>query len=145
MPEHVVMKPFFETHALHFSCTRCGRCCATPGDYFVFLSAQEAERIRIQQGLSVSWFRRRYLRRIEDGQLVLASGTDDRCIFLDGQGRCSIYAVRPVQCRTYPFWPEIAGTRSAWCREGRRCEGIDRGGVVPVRRIRRAINACLAE
>ena len=137
------MKPFFETHVLHFSCTRCGRCCETPGDYFVFLGAQEAERIRQQLGLSVSWFRRRYMRRLEDGELVLAAGAGDRCIFLDAQGRCGIYAARPVQCRTYPFWPEIAGNRRAWYGEGRRCEGIDQGGAVPLGKIRRAVNACL--
>ena len=139
------MKPFFETHALHFSCTRCGRCCEAPGDYVVYLSTPEAERIRIQRGLSRSWFRRKYLKRLEDGQLVLAPGTDDRCIFLDARGRCGIYAVRPVQCRTYPFWPEIAGSRRAWLSERHRCEGIDRGEVVPVEKIRRAVKACLAE
>lgn len=137
------MKPFFETHVLHFSCSRCGRCCETPGDYFVFLSAAEAERIRAHRGLSRAWFRRKYLRRLEDGQLVLASAANDRCIFLDTQGRCSIYQARPMQCRTYPFWPEIASNSRAWQREGCRCEGIDRGDAVPVGKIRRAVNACL--
>jgi Fe-S-cluster containining protein len=139
-----VRRPFFETHALYFSCTRCGGCCATPGDYYVFLTAQEAERIRVRQGLSRSWFRRRYLRRLEDGRLVLASGAGGRCIFLDGQDRCSIYPVRPVQCRTYPFWPEIVGNRRAWERERQRCEGIGRGRAISVGKIRRAVKACLA-
>jgi len=139
------MKPFYETHALHFSCTSCGRCCETPGEYFVFLTAAEAEQIRARVRLSRSWFRRRYLRRLGEGQLVLAPGQDDRCIFLDDQKRCSIYPVRPLQCRTYPFWPETAGNKRAWHREGRRCEGIDRGEAVPVGKIRRAVNACLAQ
>jgi uncharacterized protein len=144
LQEQVWMKPFFETHDLHFACTRCGRCCEMPGDYFVFLTEAEGELIRVHRGVSKAWFRRRYLRRLEEGQLVLASGRNDRCIFLDAQGRCSIYPVRPVQCRTYPFWPEIAGNERAWHREGRRCEGIDRGDAVPVAKIRRAVNACLA-
>jgi Fe-S-cluster containining protein len=135
------MKPFFETHDLHFSCTRCGRCCATRGEYYVFLTAREAERIRTRLGLSPGWFRRHYLRRLEAGQLVLAAGPGERCIFLDAGDRCRVYAVRPVQCRTYPFWPEIAGNRRAWRAERRRCEGIDRGDVVPLARIRRAIRA----
>lgn len=139
------MKPFFETHELHFSCTRCGRCCEGPGDYFVFLTADEAERIRAYRGLSTGWFRRRYLRRHGDGQLVLASGSDARCIFLDAEGQCGIYPVRPLQCRTYPFWPEIVASGRAWQGEGRRCEGIDRGEPVPVDEIRRAVNACLSQ
>lgn len=138
------MKPFYETHDLHFSCTRCGRCCATRGEYYVFLSAREAEHIRARLGLTRAWFRRRYLRRLEDGQRVLAAGPGERCIFLDEHDRCRIYAVRPVQCRTYPFWPEIAGSRRAWYAERRRCEGIGRGEAVSVEKIRRAIGACEA-
>ncbi|MBF0412842.1 MAG: YkgJ family cysteine cluster protein [Desulfamplus sp.] len=29
---------------------------------------------------------------------------DYRCIFLNSANRCSIYSVRPLQCRTFPFW-----------------------------------------
>jgi len=137
------MKPFFETHTLHFSCTRCGRCCETAGDYFVFLTEEEAEQIRVQRGLSRSWFMRRYLRRLGDGQLVLAAGANDRCIFLGAQSRCSIYPVRPLQCKTYPFWPELVGNGRAWRREAHRCEGIGRGAAVQAGKIRRAVRACL--
>jgi Fe-S-cluster containining protein len=45
------------------------------------------------------------------------------CVFLGEGRRCRIYAVRPAQCRTYPFWPELE-TRQAWRDEARRCEGI---------------------
>ena len=77
------MRPFYETRPLHFSCTRCGRCCETPGDYHVYLTAAEAERIRDFLQLSPGWFRRRYLARLEDGERVLAAGSNGRCIFLD--------------------------------------------------------------
>jgi Fe-S-cluster containining protein len=136
------MKPFFEQQPLRFSCTRCGQCCMTGGDYYVFLEQQEAERIRAHLQLSRSWFRRRYLQRLEDGELVAASGADDRCVFLDADGRCRVYPVRPLQCRTYPFWPELVQRKSDWQREARRCEGINRGTVVPIGKIRRAVNAC---
>ena len=35
------------------------------------------------------------------------SGTTlNQCIFLSQDGRqCTIYEVRPQQCRTYPYWP----------------------------------------
>jgi len=139
------VKPFYETQPLHFSCTRCGGCCETPGDYFVFTSVDEAERIRAYRGLSTGWFRRRYLRRLGDGQLVLAAGSHQRCIFLDAERRCSVYPVRPLQCRTYPYWPEIVASGRAWRREGRRCEGIGRGEAVPVGKIRHAVSACQAK
>ena len=137
------MQPFFEKQPLRFSCTQCGKCCLTGGDYYVFLTAAEAEAIRHQLQLSRSWFRRRYLALLEEGELVLACGEDERCIFLDDGGRCRIYSVRPLQCRTYPFWPELVGTARAWNSEARRCEGINRGKVIPVTSIRRSVNACL--
>jgi len=136
------MQPFFEREGLRFSCTGCGRCCATAGEYYVFLGAGEAEAIRSYLGLSAAWFRRRYLGRLEAGQLVLAAGENDRCIFLDASDRCRIYPARPLQCRTYPFWPELVGSRRAWQREAVRCEGINRGARVPVRHIRNAVKAC---
>ena len=129
--------------ALRFSCTRCGHCCATAGEYYVYLSEAESERIRACLQLSRSWFRRRYLQRLEEGDLVLASGSDERCIFLDTAGQCRVYAVRPVQCRTYPFWPELVGRATAWNREARRCEGINQGRVVARSTIRRSLQECL--
>ena len=46
------------------------------------------------------------------------------CVFLDGK-LCSIYSVRPVQCATYPWWPELMNS-VAWQLEGREiCEGFD--------------------
>jgi Fe-S-cluster containining protein len=136
------MKPFFESSTLRFACTRCGKCCETAGEYYVFLSEQEAERIRRFLGLSPAWFRRRYLSHLDDGQLVLDAGHGARCIFLGREGRCRIYAARPVQCRTYPFWPEVVNSRRNWRREAGRCEGIDAGPVVSRRTIRRAIRRC---
>jgi hypothetical protein len=61
---------------------------------------------------------------------------EGNCSFLDGAGKCRIYSVRPVQCRTYPWWPEIVETQAGWCYEAKRCEGINRGAVVPLKKIK---------
>ena len=29
------------------------------------------------------------------------------CLFLDSRLKCSIYPVRPLQCRQFPFWPRF--------------------------------------
>lgn len=126
---------------LRFQCTQCGRCCTGGGDYYVFVDAVEAERIRAHLGLSRGWFRRRYLTRAA-GERVLASRTDGRCVFLQDHGRCRVYGARPVQCQTYPFWPELLRGATAWEKEGKRCEGIGRGPVVPVARIEAALARC---
>jgi Fe-S-cluster containining protein len=137
------MRPFYERQPLRFDCTRCGRCCVAGGGYYVFLDENEAEEIRIHLQLSRRWFRRRYLSRLPDGDLVASWQSDGRCVFLDERGECGIYTVRPVQCRTYPFWPEIVNRQRNWRQESRRCEGIDRGEAVPVSRIRELVGTGL--
>ncbi|MEJ2566262.1 MAG: YkgJ family cysteine cluster protein [Gammaproteobacteria bacterium] len=126
----------YEKTALRFQCTGCGRCCSGDPDYYVFLTPAEAEGIRRYLQLSERWFRRHYLRHTPRDELVVNNQGGGSCVFLDQDNRCRIYAARPVQCRTYPFWPEVARSRTAWRREARRCEGIDRGQVVPLTRIR---------
>jgi Fe-S-cluster containining protein len=87
-------------------------------------------------GLSAAWFKRRYLRSAAHGELVINNGGGGRCVFLKPDNTCRIYAVRPWQCRSYPFWPETTRSRRAWRHEAARCEGIGRGATVPLARIR---------
>jgi Fe-S-cluster containining protein len=50
----------------------------------------------------------------------------DACIFLDQEtNHCTVYGARPLQCATYPWWPELVQSRKAWAQEARQvCEGI---------------------
>lgn len=127
---------YYEETSLRFQCTGCGRCCSGDPDYYVFLTPGEADGIRCHLRVSERWFKRRYLRRTSADELVINNQGGGRCVFLDKDNRCRIYTARPLQCRTYPFWPEVARSRTAWRREARRCEGIDQGHVVPLARIR---------
>lgn len=129
-----------ELMPLRFHCTGCGACCSGGPDYHVFLDDEEAEAIRRYLGLTTAWFKRRYLRRTPGGDRVLNNGGGGRCVFLTSENRCRIYAVRPLQCRTYPWWPETLTTPAAWRREASRCEGIGQGEVVPLARIRAALS-----
>jgi uncharacterized protein len=130
------MTSYYEHTPLRFHCTGCGKCCSGDPDYYVFLSACESEGIRRYLGLTRRWFKRRYLRRTPQGELVINNQGGGPCVFLDKDKRCRIYAVRPLQCRTYPFWSEVVKSRVGWRGEARRCEGIDHGRVVPLTRIR---------
>lgn len=130
-------EPVFHHHqALRFRCTGCGRCCFGDADSYVEVSAREAEAIRRHLRLSRAWFRRRYVQGIETGSgLGIRLQADGRCPFLTAQLHCRVYPVRPRQCRSYPFWPEVLASRGAWNAEARRCEGIGQGAVVPLGRI----------
>jgi Fe-S-cluster containining protein len=117
-----------ELKGLRFECTQCGACCTNHGDYaHVYLNPEEVGALARHVGLSVRAFRRKYTFVDEYGwtQLVF---TGPSCVFLDEETqRCKVYAARPVQCSTFPFWRSlIEGGR--WTKEaGRICEGVGRG------------------
>jgi hypothetical protein len=123
---------------LRFQCTGCGACCIGGPDHVVEVSAQEAEAIRAHLELSRTWFRRRYLDRNADDTGIRLN-RDGRCPFLGRDNRCRVYPVRPHQCRTYPWWPELLASRQHWQEEARRCEGMNRGTIVPLARIQHAL------
>lgn len=70
------------------------------------------------------------------------------CVFLDrdsvpGKAICSVYEARPMQCRTWPFWPENLRSRQAWERAGRSCPGINTGPAYEPKAIRLSIERML--
>lgn len=130
---------YHHTAALRFECTQCGQCCIGDSSSGVSLSASEVEPIRRILDLSQAWFRRRYVRRLSTAHWEIRLQANGRCPFLTDKDRCSIYAVRPAQCQTYPFWPETLKSRGSWQAEARRCEGIHRGRTISVSTIERKL------
>ena len=59
-------------------------------------------------GLEVREFTKRYLRNGTKGRSlkeVQLAANNYACIFFDTvKKQCSVYEVRPLQCRTFPFW-----------------------------------------
>ena len=108
----------------------------------VYLNEAESEKIREHLQLSRSWFRRRYLRRLDDVDAYLSLQRTKSVSLLNSDGSCRVYPVRPLQCRAYPFWPELVNSATAWQRESRRCEGINRGPEVARGKVSRAVQAC---
>ncbi len=120
-------KPYFHKTKLRFECTGCSDCCRGDPEAYAFVTEGEAEAIRNFLGLSWDWFRRRYLVTAADGGLALQLNSSYDCCFLDANGRCKIYPVRPKQCSSYPFWPELVASAAAWKTASFTCEGIGRG------------------
>ena len=89
---------------LAFSCTRCGACCTgAPG--YVWVSPEEIERLAEFKGVSVSEFSAKFVRRVGNRYSLIERPGGD-CIFWDKHAGCTVYPARPVQCQTWPFWPE---------------------------------------
>lgn len=84
---------------------------------------RDVARIARHLKLSEDAVRARYLHRRGDRLLDAPGG---RCIFLkDGrETACSIYAARPQQCRTWPFWPELLRSPENLREAMRLCPGI---------------------
>lgn len=127
---------------LRFECTQCGACCTGAPGYVTF-TEQEGRAIAARLGVSYEEFLARYtvdhdaVRSLSE--VKTEHGYD--CVFLDratvpGRAVCSLYEDRPLQCRTFPFWPEILRSAAAWKRAGRTCEGVGRGGFVAIEAIR---------
>ncbi|WP_373049356.1 YkgJ family cysteine cluster protein [Vulgatibacter sp.] len=122
---------------LRFECTQCGACCRKPG--LVHLHPDEPARLAAYLGLEVRAFAARYLRRLPGGRMAIVVHEGSAgCPLLAGD-RCSVEAVKPGQCRAYPFWPELVGDPAAWRAEKRKCEGLGRGPVWPAAEIRRLL------
>jgi Fe-S-cluster containining protein len=126
---------------LCFSCTQCGNCCSgAPGH--VWVTTAEIERIAAFCNLTVEDFSRRHLRRVGFGRSLLELPGGD-CEFLDrlpdGKTQCRIHPVRPVQCRTWPFWKSNLSTPGDWQSAATGCPGINRGEHHPLPVIQAAL------
>jgi len=134
------MAPTFFDQGLKFECTQCHACCRhDPG--YVFLSRQDLDTLALGVEVSPKEFIEKYTRWVDLGQgpvLSLREKKNYDCIFWD-QG-CTVYAHRPVQCRTYPFWEGPLSSAEKWKWEGRFCPGINTGKL----RKKEEIEAALA-
>ena len=111
---------------LEFSCTGCGKCCTgSPG--FVWLSDEEIDRMAEHLKLPRDEFLKKYTRKHFGRVTLIEKGEKYDCVFLKNM-QCSVYHVRPSQCRTYPFWPKVLESNRTWNEEKKYCEGIEREG-----------------
>jgi Fe-S-cluster containining protein len=118
---------------LPFSCTRCGACCTgAPG--YVWVNAEEIAQLAQFRGLSTEAFGRQYVRQVGD-RLSLIERPGGDCIFWEKQVGCSVYEARPIQCRTWPFWPENIASPEAWEQVTTVCPGSGRGQLYSLEEI----------
>ena len=83
-------------------CKGCGLCCKIEG--FVFLREGEAEKIAKYLNMDVYSFTGKYCRIVNRKLLALKDKPEsNECIFLDENNLCTIYEVRPKQCKDFPF------------------------------------------
>lgn len=118
----------FWIDGLEFSCTQCGQCCCgEPG--IVYFNPEEFEKLVEHLGKTKNLDRetiiREYMWPYRDSYTARDDFPDGHCIFFD-KG-CTVYEVRPSQCRDFPFWRCNLSTIADWNETAHRCPGIGQG------------------
>ena len=98
---------------LNFKCQGCGKCCyGFPG--FVWLSVADIKNISTHLNLTAKNFLDKYARTIYGFYSLKESDAPSyECVFFNNK-KCTIYEVRPFQCRSYPFWPRMVESPESW-------------------------------
>ena len=73
------------------------------------------------------------------GKVTLKEKANGDCVFYEPDRGCTVYAVRPRQCRTQPFWESNVATPAAWRRTTEICPGSGTGELIPVEEILRRV------
>lgn len=122
---------------LRFECTGCGSCCTgSPG--YVWVNEAEIEALALAIGQNVESFDETYVRKVGLRKTLREFPNGD-CVFFDSEKRsCSVYDVRPRQCRTWPFWDSNLRTPESWAQTCRVCPGAGTGTLHTVTKIESA-------
>ncbi len=114
---------------LSFTCTQCGNCCTgAPG--YVFVNQEEIEKIAAFLGRPGKGLGPEHLRRVGRRYSLTEDKESGDCCFLKtagGKRICAIYPVRPLQCRTWPFWDSNLQSPNDWADAAEGCPGMNTG------------------
>jgi uncharacterized protein len=116
-------RPYFFDGGIRFECKQCGQCCTgDPG--LVRVSEKEILVICGFLEMGFTEFADRYLHSY-GGWQVIREDRDGRCLFYENG--CRIYGVRPLQCRTFPFWMKYLRSEKAFRTLKPSCSGLGKG------------------
>jgi uncharacterized protein len=116
-------RPYFFDAGIRFQCQRCG-CCCTGDPGTIYVTQDEIVSLAAHLHLTIDDFTQRYLYPFKDS-FSIGEHADGRCLFFDNG--CTIYPLRPGQCRTFPFWFSNLRSEDRWREIQKKCRGIGRG------------------
>lgn len=115
----------YEFSFLPSACESCGGACCIGESGYIWISRPEIEAVAEYLQMPVEEFAQNYLIRAKNRYSLReekVEGMGYACIFFDTQKRlCSIYNVRPKQCRTFPFWEQFKNDTKELTQE---CPGV---------------------
>ena len=116
--------------AVSFRCTKCGICCGDTKEKtrHILLLKTEAEQIAKTTLQPIF----KFAVEIKDRapySYEMKKTEDGKCVFLKNN-RCTIYSLRPLICRFYPFELKILHSQKPKFLFTEECPGINRGRMV---------------
>lgn len=89
------------------ACEKCGGKCCMGESGNIFVSADELLKLSEFFGLDLATFTHKFTHKVGYKTSLNEVPFEDgfACVFFDiKHKRCNVYALRPQQCRTFPFW-----------------------------------------
>jgi Fe-S-cluster containining protein len=112
---------------MRFQCQPgCIRCCEQKG--FVYVTREDIARLAAHLGITGAEFRRRYLCGAAP-LLRFRKQRHKQCPFLLADG-CSVHAAKPLQCSSFPYWPELLADAGERREAAGYCPGMNKGPLV---------------
>ena len=108
----------------YFNCTACGDCCRGGGN--VYFSDEELQNLKEYLNLDAEKWKLlvKKLINFRKNRLHVHSSSK-ACIFIGSENRCRIYPVRPLQCRSYPYWPSVFESKAELLSHMKKCPGFN--------------------
>lgn len=115
--------------AVHFRCIKCGICCGDTREKnrHILLLETEAEQIAKATGRKISKFAAKTEGKAPYSH-EMKKRENGKCVFLEND-RCTIYFLRPLICRFYPFEMNFMINRRYVFLYTDECPGIGKGRV----------------
>ncbi len=105
--QNIVTKEGFPYGFMPSACATCGGKCCTGESGYIHVNKTEMERIAAFLNIDIETLKSDYLYKHGYKYSIKEREVEGsfECVFYDAkQDGCMIYAARPVQCRTFPFW-----------------------------------------
>jgi len=117
--------------AVSFRCVKCGICCGDTEEKIrhVLILGTEAEQIAAATSQLISAFAVRVEDKAPYSYEMKKTAEAGKCVFLE-KNNCTIYSMRPLICRFYPFELKIAATQKHVFLYTDECLGIGKGRVL---------------
>lgn len=124
---------------LNFTCSQCGNCCTgAPG--VVWVTDEEIKEIADYLDKPVGEIRL-FHTRLVGGRVSLTEFQNGDCTFFDSEKRhCRVYPVRPIQCRTWPFWRSNIESEQKWGEVCETCPGAGQGAFFSIEEVEERAN-----